>query len=221
MVLADCLDPVLVRRFADCEAAKHVDVTFGIKDPRVTCSSLLIMANRMVHREREQEGVLVPYFEDGICSTLGLQGRLIAGTSSPDEFVESGCHAKILEVMPPFVGSCSLFSYPKVLKELLRGGLNGPCRDLDLKAAFPRAVHERHPDLRFVAAWVNANEDFVTQCRLTRAALKELVSAAAGIGDRGIRDWCQKHYLDCPPPTMQGFIDDLRLVVFVLLFYLF
>ena len=45
---------------------------------------------------------------------------------------------------------------------------------------------------------------------MPRAALKEIISAAAGIGEHGIRQWLHKHNLKELPPAVEGFIDDLR-----------
>jgi hypothetical protein len=160
----------------------------------------------------------VLYKDDKLCKAASVvndgrawPGRLVNGMSDASKMgAWTEKFQQLLEDYTAFAVSRSLFQFPKVLKELLRGGLEGPCRDYDISSSFPRAILSRHPSLLSIQSWVNGS---ASVDGLTRDQLKKFVNAAAGIGDSGIQQWLQSVGLSNLPAYCIQYLSDIKLAM--------
>jgi len=208
----DVVDDVIVRELCSRLALAHVDVnTLKTNTSAMPTESVTMACYSFLRRSGGSGGVPVLYKPDSLCIATGVAGRMVSGLSDQD--LPEG-HTSRLQ-LPPVLAEMGVrkttrgcFNLPKLLKELVRGGLTSDVRDYDISASFPRAVLHRHGDLRFVDAWVNRQEAFVTASGLTRSACKSLVVAAGGIGSAGVRAWQKTYAVDVVPEVLQGYLSD-------------
>ena len=96
--------------------------------------------------------------------------------------------------MSSYDATGSLFPYRKLVKELVRGGRESSdeIRDYDIPASLSRAFLDRHPSAMHVRAWVTG--DLLKDLRgVERDVAKSFVNTCFGVGQKGIREWCNEH----------------------------
>jgi len=154
------------------------------------------------------------YHECQLSSETDMPGRLYCGISNAGvTLVVQKEFEKLLGNMTSFQATRGCFNLGKVYKELFRGGDAGPngdykMRNYDLSTSFAMAISERHPDLNFVKDWIYKNAEVVASTGLTREQVKDLISSAAGIGQRGIKVWLNKVGVQALPDFCKGCLKD-------------
>ncbi len=208
----DVIDEVIVRELVCRAALANVDInTLKSDATTLPTESVQIACYSFLRRAGGSGGVPVLYKPDALCITTEVAGRMVSGLSDhdlPEGHVLRHQLPSTLAEMGVRKTTRGCFNLPKLLKELIRGGLTPDVRDYDISASFPRAVLHRHGDLRFVDAWVNQQESFVTSSGLSRSACKSLVVAAGGIGSAGVRAWQKMYDVDVVPVVLQGYLSD-------------
>lgn len=213
--------------YVDCRVLQELGAKLGAHitdfrmdgtdvDPRLKGAvSLSLLSAELLQRVEcsGNIGIQALYKEEKLCRQLGIEGRLFSGVASSRDLgpmAKQNPWRTLLQKMPPFRATNSVFAYRRVLRQFLRGGLEGPCMDYDISTSFSRAFLDRHPSKQAIGSWVHSNSECVASCNLPRDVVKELVNAAPGIGGAGIGKWLEAHSLAELPHFLKLYLDEVR-----------
>ena len=148
------------------------------------------------------------YKEDNLLTLAQKKGRAWSGISA---MTEDEAESLGFKCSSGYDATRSAFTYRKDVKELLRGGLeNGDfIRDYDMKASFPAAFLERHPSLLWVGRWVNGSY-MDTLPDMPRSVAKGFINRAMGLGESGIRQWCDEAGVTTLPEPLRMYWQEIR-----------
>ena len=151
----DHLDRTAAEWLARQRASSRVDYSGHMGMGLLPQHTLRMRCFEELRRSDKGGRVATLYHEDKLSTALEVRGRLVSGiVNIPDDHYLKPTFEKLHSCMREWHAARSMFAAPKLLKEFLRGGADGPCRDFDISRSFPRAILARHPTMRHVEQWV-------------------------------------------------------------------
>ena len=177
--------------FIDCNAPKGDGTDFDERAASLGVSSLRHALYEYKLRAEDLGNLPCLYRVSKDFEAQGLDGaRLLSGVTDQHDLQYKNV-SKMVQFMGAFKASRSLFVNRKELKEYLRGGSDGPCRDFDVSKSFTRARASRAHGLPADALirWIRAPEDFAEECGLSVEQCKAFVTAAPTSGRTFVTKW--------------------------------
>eukprot|EP00973_Karenia_brevis_P028024 3858966-Karenia_brevis.AAC.1 len=144
----------------------------------------------------------------------GLSGeRLLSGVTTKHDTAHKNV-PEMTKFMGTFKASRSLFVNRKIIKEYLRGGSDGPCRDFDITKSFTRARAHRGGEyglpIDALVLWIQQPETFAERCGVSVAICKEYVTAAPTCGKPFLQKWLASASLAALPPLLDSYTKQVR-----------
>ena len=140
-----------------------------------------------------------------MCNT---KGRLCQGLPANSEYPDNAAqeaYLRIADQMTRYHATRGLFAGPRLYKEFMRGGFEGPCLDFDISKSSPRAMNHRYPDLKPIEYWTKAPEKFANDCGVSVELTKEFVNGCVGCGDNFIQKWLDDASLTSLPQLLEAY----------------
>ena len=171
---------------------------------RQTCYLML----RRAAASESGRGIASWYKADELAVHAGVDGRLFSGMSDLTD-----AEARTLSRFDASNYNCTraIFTYRKAVKELLRGGKESEdtVRDYDISCSFSRAFLDRHPWASSVGMWVTG--ELLGQLQgIPREVAKDFVNRCFGLGERGMREWCEAHGFSSVPEPLMRYHGDIQ-----------
>ena len=143
---------------------------------------------------------------------LQRRGRLTtaADTELPPGHQDYEHLQAMQRLMPRWHARRSAFAAPRLLRQLIRGGCEGPCRDFDLARSFPSMILARHPAMSHIRQYVEDPQAAAQAAGVTLTALKDIINSAAGCGQRRVQAWLSQHGLTAPPQWVKEYLEQVR-----------
>ena len=162
-------------------------------------------------------GIAVPYHEDKLSRACGTQGRLTPGVSDQKAIKEQAYNQQITDLvamgMSMWQATRAMQSGPKFYKEIARGQ---KVMDSDRPKSFPNTIHDRYPDLEWVAMWCEDPAQLATRAGFDITdpdqykLCKEFINSAAGSGKTFEETWLLQAGMPILPDVLGKYRDQLR-----------
>ncbi len=150
----------------------------------------------------------VAYHEHKLSNLVAMPGRLTQGLSPdacfPDQRSEAA-YQGVADSMTRFHASRGNFAAPWQYKQIMRGGLEGPCLDFDISKSFARAMRHRYPHLTIFSLWIDSPEEFAEQSGITVDLAKEFCNSCVGCGQAFVNEFLGKASLDALPERLEEY----------------
>ena len=218
--LHDFVHRDLLAKLGSIRAAQYIDVSKNsfkdeanplrdgqpcfVESLRTCCHKFLVRAN--------DDGMVPVYFkEERPCAMLNLKGRLVSGLNK-DALTEEEL-SQLPQGMSPWCATRAVFTLPRMMKELFRGGAeqSDRFRDYDLVSSQPSAMLSRYGDLDYprLRQWQAGT---LPHQPLSRSQAKSFVNATPGCGRTFIEGWLASVGLDAVPVPLMELLNEVRAI---------
>lgn len=198
--------------FIDSNAPKDDGTDFDKRSARLGMSSLRHALYE--YKLRADAGGNLPclYRVSKSFEAQGVEGaRLLSGVTDQHDLQYKNV-PEMARFMGAFKASRSVFVNRKELKEYVRGGSDGPCRDFDVTKSFTRARANRAHGLPAEALlrWIRAPDDFAAECGLSVEHCKAFITASPTSGRAFVTKWLASVSLVSVPPLLTTYAEQVK-----------